>query len=643
MRKTLKFAVVGSATVALFTAVALLGAPVQAEEYSTPNAPTEVSSTATPTGLRVMWKASGPTSPAITHYVVSAGPASCPVTVPASATSAVLPYIKGSTTVTPIVQAVNAYGFSVDGSGAAVRVPAKSTPGFRNIQFLEFSDFHGAIQSSSKEIGAAVLAAAFAADRKAVKSTFVVSAGDNIGGAPVISSEFEEIPTIEALNLMGVDVSNFGNHEFDRPLAHLRKMIDLSTFSWVGTDFNNMGLLKGKKKSAKDVVMKASGNVRVGFVGLDTADLAVRVTPTNLVDGKKSLVIDDSKVKPEIAKLRAQGAQLVVALIHRGWNTNASGSALGPLLTSIPTVKGADLAFGGDSHLQYASIISGIPVVQVTNSGVMYSRTIMCLDTVKNRPVGSSVSFVTKEMLAQTPGNPSVTKLVESYKQKLGAKLDVKVGSVSGVFPQGGTPPIERSGQTAIGDYAADVIREKYATDFVFFNGGGIRDSLPASTYSPLDSSLRRPSSGSAGPYDVTLGDVTTVFPFGNNIATTSITGNELWQALENGVSKYPSDGRFPQISGFKFTFDPSKLAGSRVTSVSKPDGTPIAQNGTSYSIATLDFMVSGGDGYGTLFHPATALMREPYVDAIVHALKADLAANKITQVPVNDGRIRRD
>ena len=53
--------------------------------------------------------------------------------------------------------------------------------------------------------------------------------------------------------------------------------------------------------------------------------------------------------------------------------------------------------------------------------------------------------------------------------------------------------------------------------------------------------------------------------------------------------------------------------------------------------------MVSGGDGYGTLFHPATALMREPYVDAIVHALKADLAANKITQVPVNDGRIRRD
>ena len=61
------------------------------------------------------------------------------------------------------------------------------------------------------------------------------------------------------------------------------------------------------------------------------------------------------------------------------------------------------------------------------------------------------------------------------------------------------------------------------------------------------------------------LGDALTVYPFGNQVATTVVTGENLWKALENGVGgNYPGDGRFPQISGFKFTFDPTKAVGSR-------------------------------------------------------------------------------
>ena len=75
---------------------------------------------------------------------------------------------------------------------------------------------------------------------------------------------------------------------------------------------------------------------------------------------------------------------------------------------------------------------------------------------------------------------------------------------------------------------------------------------------------------------DVTLGDAMSSLPFPNNVATTSITGANLWKALENGVSGYPTQGRFPQISGFAFSFDPTRPEGSRVTSVTLPDGTPI-------------------------------------------------------------------
>jgi 5'-nucleotidase len=631
-----------SVVVVFIALVAFVRAPAQADAFSMPSAPTGVTATATPQGLKVTWQASPPASPPISRYVVHAGPDSCPVTVSATATSAVMPYIKGPSSVVPMVQAVNDYGFSGNGVGAPVQVPVKATPGFRNVQILEFSDFHGAIEPTSTSIGAAVLATAFAADRKTVKSTVVVSAGDNIGGAPLISSEFDEIPTIRALNLMGVEVSAFGNHEFDRPLTHVRKMMDLSSFEWVGSDFKHLNLLAGDSSEAVSVVVKDAGRVKIGYIGVDTADLAVRVMPTNLVDGRRTVTIDDSLVKAAIAEARAQGAQIVVALLHRGWNANENGVATGPLLESMPLVKGADVVFGADSHLQYASIIGGKPVVQVPNSGQMYSRTVLCLDTTSNAVIGSSVDFVTKAMLASTPGSPQVTEMVAQYKAQLGARLDGKVGTVSGKFPRGGNPPVERSGETPMGDFAADALRVKYGTDFAILVGGSFRDTMPSSAYSPADTSLRRPGNGTSGPYDVTLGDAAAMFPFGNNVATTTITGESLWLALENGVSKYPTDGRFPQISGFRFAFDPNRPVGSRIISVTKADGTPIARDGQAYSVATVDFMVGGGDGYGTLFTPSKAIMHEPYLDTVINALKADLAAGRVTVVPAADGRITR-
>ena len=99
-----------------------------------------------------------------------------------------------------MVQAVNAYGFSTNAAGNAITVPNRATPGCRNVQFLGFSGFHSAIESSSSSIGPAGLTTALASDRTTVKSTFTVSVGDNIGGATVISSEFGDPPTIEGHN-----------------------------------------------------------------------------------------------------------------------------------------------------------------------------------------------------------------------------------------------------------------------------------------------------------------------------------------------------------------------------------------------------------------------------------------------------------
>ena len=610
-----------------------------------PGAPTRVTATVQLDGVLVSWEPAEAVRPPVTHYVVHAGPDSCPVTVPATERSALMPFIKGPTTLIPQVQAVSDYGFSPNADAPAVTVPDRASNGFRNVQFVQFSDFHGAIERSSANMGAAAMSASIAQDRSTVLSTFVVSSGDNIGGAPAISSEFDEVPTIKALNLMGLDISAFGNHEHDKPLKHLRKIIEISDFPWVASNYDSIESLGAPTKEVRDVVVLERGRVKVGFIGLNTSDLASRVGSLSLqVAPGDQLEIRDStaRVTRLVARAKAQGAQLIVALVHRGWDANVNGKAIGPLIDVASMLPGVDIIFGGDSHQQYASILDGRPVVEVPNSGQMYSRTIVCLDTQNDRPIGTSIDFVTRQSLEHTPVDAKVAALVERYRTALTTRLDQKVGAVDGVFPRGGYPPVERSGETAMGDFSADSVRVKYGTDFAFLNGGGIRDTLPASTYIPQDQTLRRPRPGQTGPFDVVLGDVLSVFPFGNNVATTTLSGQQLWLALENGVSKWPTDGRFPQVSGLRFTFDPNKPVGSRILSVSRSDGSPIPADARKYTVTTIDYLISGGDGYQSVFSATDSVMREPYIEAVLEAFRKDRAAGRVTPVPPLDGRITR-
>jgi 5'-nucleotidase len=514
---------------------------------------------------------------------------------------------------------------------------------------LQFSDFHGALEASATSMGAAVMASSFAAERVKNPTTITVSSGDNIGAAPQISSAFEEIPTIEAMNLMKVDASVFGNHEHDRNVAHLAKVIGASEFQWVASNYSTLSGLESGTKVAKEYTIIERGGLKIGIVGYNTSQTKEQVFPGNLMTPSgKEIVIDPSveTVNKAIKAAKAAGADFVVALVHEGWTENLEGKAEGPLPSIAKEIQGAAIVYGGHSHLSYSSSNAGTVrtaptlVAQVVNSGSEYTRSAVCFDTSRAKVLGSSVEYVKKADVATVAADATAAAMVKKYKDQLSPKLDVKVGSVSDQFPRGGTPAVERSGENPTGNYTTDVIRAKYKVDFVLTNGGGIRDTLPAKTYTPADKTLKRPATGSTGPYDVTLGDALTVYPFGNSVSTTTITGAGLWKALENGVSNFPTDGRFPQISGFKFSWDSTKAKMSRVVSVTTLDGKAIAADSKEYTIATLDFLVQGGDGYAGTFAPSKSKVRDLLVDVLIDALKADMAAGKVTKMPAADGRI---
>ena len=665
MKSTSKKSILGTAAVTAALLFSFIVPTAQANSYVLPDAPTQVRSTIVANGVFVKWTPPAGILPLVTGYVVSAGAGSCPIYVHGGKrTGIVMPVVVGQPAGTPIVQAVNAYGFSKPGTSgmthsAADLAKVASTQN-QAVQILQLSDLHGAIEAGTSAFGAAGLASNWNADRAANKATIAISSGDNFGAAPPISTEFEELPTIEALNLAKLDVSTFGNHEHDRNLTHLNKMIGASDFEWVVSNYpaDALATLKSGTKAAKSFTVIDRGGVKIGVVGANTSETIEQVFPGNLdytsaAGVKKTIEIEKGVIgiNASIADAKAAGADIVVVAIHQGWTENSEGTAKGLFVDMAKQIKGATAIYGGHSHQTFAAIIPGntrIPPIalgQVKNAGVEYTRTQICM--INKKVVGQSVQHVLKAASATvntgvvstvTTQDVAAAAMVKKYKDQMTTKLDVKIGKVSAQFPIDGTPRVQRSGENPMGNYVADAMRAKYKTDFALLNGGGIRDSFPAKNYLPADTTLVR---SGTGPLDVTLGDALTVFPFGNQIATTVVTGSNLWNALENGVGgSYPTDGRFPNISGFKFSFDSSKAVGSRIVSVTKLDGTPIAKDSKEYTLATPDFIVYGGDGYSNVFTPSKAKVQGALLDLFVDSLKADLAAGKVTQMPTADGRI---
>lgn len=147
-----------------------------------------------------------------------------------------------------------------------------------------------------------------------------------------------------------------------------------------------------------------------------------------------------------------------------------------------------------------------------------------------------------------------------------------------------------RRKETELGNFIADCVAEASGAPIAVVNGGGIR----ASFYQGV----------------VYGGDIAVVCPFDNQVIVLEMDGQTLWDMLENGLSTYTEEfpgGRFLQVSGMNYTFDSSKPVGSRLVSVTMPDGKDVNLN-ASYQVAVTDYMAGSksyaegnGDGYTML------------------------------------------
>jgi 5'-nucleotidase len=543
---------------------------------------------------------------------------------------------------------------------AALAIPVgvlarPSPPAPVTIQILNVSDWHGNVDPVANVGGAWNIGARWTEDRLA-HPTLTLTAGDDFGATPAISNFFDEVPAVLAERMMGIQVNTLGNHNFDRGLAHLQRMIDLaaaptsaeapgSPYSYVSANLKN---LAGNLSGVDPVAYFNVGGAKVAVIGITNEEAPGLVLPGSFGDVQ---VTDGVAAANKFARTARQAkADAVIVITHKGVRGFSSGQPFGELIDFANAVDPSlvDVVIGDHTDIQFSGTINGILVHENRSFGVGYARTLLTVQPGGPGEGGSvtvkSVSFVSPAAGAltnngtQCPAAPAycdqaIVDMLVPYREQLAEMLDEPVGTTELPFDRGGN--IERSGEIPLGDLIADGMRWRYGTDLALMNGGGIRSQLPSCSYQPEDHALNRANwnaahtavvtcagYGSGTPYDIVLGDIFTVLPFGNIITTRTVSGAQLWAALENGVSQINSsdglgaDGRFPQIAGFKFTFHYGNAPGSRVTSVTLDDGTPIPNSaGSSYTIALPNFINLGGDGYA-VFNDGQGATQE--LDALV-------------------------
>ncbi len=513
-----------------------------------------------------------------------------------------------------------------------------------DIQFLNVSDWHAQLDPLTNVGGAAVLSAYFMADRAANPNTLTLTAGDAFGASPPLSGFFGEEPGVRAMRLMGFDADTLGNHNFDRGVAHLQTMIDRAAdasgsvpgapFAYVSANLKNV---EDNLDGVAPYKLFDIGGVRVAVIGITNPEAPGLVFPGSF--GTIEVTAPIPAANKAKARAKREGAKILVAITHLGITgfDPVTGAATGPLVDFANNVGGFNLIFGDHTDVQYSGIHNNALVVENRSKGAAYSKTVLTIDPGNGRVDGRSNTFVTPVASAVTP-DPAIVAMLAPYRTALAAAFDATVGVATALFPRGGN--VERRQEVAIGNLIADAIRLRYVTQLALTNGGGIRASLPSS-YLPADTTLRRLAAPYVvgPPFDLVIGDVFTVLPFGNSVVTRAVTGAQLYAALENGVSRINqdgtgTDGRFPQISGFKFTFQYLNAVGSRVTAVELADGTPVLPDATTYSFATNDFVNAGGDGY-TMLADGQGVTREVMADVLQEYIQ-DLG----TITPAIEGRI---
>lgn len=451
------------------------------------------------------------------------------------------------------------------------------------------------------------------------KNVLLLNAGDNFQGS-LFFTTYKGAAEAEFLNLMKFDAMTVGNHEFDEAEDGLASFLDKVKFPVVTANVLPSHKSKIGDRIKPSIVLDLGGQ-KIGIVGAVAND-----TPELSSPGPDILIGEDvATITSAVDELKKQGLNKIVALTHVGYPRD---------LAAIAKIPDVDVVVGGHSHSllsntdekaegPYPTMVDNpggykVPVVQAGSYSKYLGDLVVTFDdsgvvkAAKGDPI--LVDFSIKPDEAVVARVKELAKPIEELRTKIVAKTEA---------PIDGSRENCRAKECEMGSLVADALLDRVkgqGVTIAITNGGGLRASIDAG--------------------DVTMGEVITVLPFQNTVATFQLKGADIRAALENGVSQVEEGGgRFPQVAGLKFSFDRSKPAGSRLVSIQVKEGDAfkLLDPEKTYSLVSNNFMRGGGDGYAVFKSKGeNAYDYGPGLETVL----ADYLAAHQPFKPYTDGRI---
>ncbi len=436
------------------------------------------------------------------------------------------------------------------------------------IRVYHTNDVHGWImprpdkfQPTRSVGGAAALKALVNKDSGA---KLVVDAGDWWQGTPEGSLTKGEAVT-KVFNAVGYDAVEIGNHEFDAGVDALKSLVGKLNMPALAANIYGPD---GKHTPwAKPHILKEVAGVKVGLFGLLTVHMDRLAFPKNIEGIKFRREVLEAR--DQVALLKKEGADVIIALTHIGYETPDGGDFEGDQ-TLAREVAGIDLIVGGHTHTAltraWRDANHGTLVVQAGSYLTKVGRTTLTIDKKSRRVIAAKDELL--DLWADLVGqDPAVKGLVDAAQEEVGEQFKLVVATATASLEKPRSGP-----ESGLGSWMADCYRDWAGADAAFQNTGGIRAAIPA------------------GP--VTLRDLFNVMPFDNMMVTMKMTGKQLRSALDHAMGA----ARPVQVGGLTASYHVGAPSGMRLETVTVA-GAPLDDERT-YSVTTLDFMVTGGDRY---------------------------------------------
>ena len=493
-----------------------------------------------------------------------------------------------------------------------------------NLTILHTNDFHARFEPISKYDGpcgaedntagecfggSARLMTAIAEARERAGNSILVDGGDQFQGT-LFYTQYKGTLAAEMMNQMGYDAMTVGNHEFDDGPEVLRGFMDAVEFPVLMSNADVSGEPLLADKLAKSTVIEKGGE-KIGLIGLTPEDTHELASPGDNVTFSDPV----AAVQGEVDLLIAKGVNKIIVLSHSGYGVDQKVAA---------ETTGVDVIVGGHTNTllsntderaegPYPTMVGETAIVQAYAYGKFLGELNVTFDDEGNITKAEGEPLIMDA--AVTEDQPTVDRIAEAAKPLEEIRNRVVAETAEAIDGERGNC---RAQECSMGNLVADAMLDRVkdqGIDVAIANSGGLRASIDAG--------------------EVTMGEVLTVLPFQNTLSTFQVTGAQLIEALENGVSQHEEQaGRFPQVAGMSFAFDPKAEAGSRISDVMVA-GEPIDLEKT-YGAVSNNYVRNGGDGYAMFKDAANAYDYGPDLADVT----AEYLAKDGTYKPYTDGRI---